>query len=394
MNSIKSKSTAVATVALLLSSIIFPLPASAAPRDVGEIEVDCDPGYLQDAENTIYFYEVGDTFTITNIDDAECLIQDPNNILTGEDADHTGDGAGILGESDGTPDTTLPITIDASGSFTITEDGGDGEVFTFNVMLDPYFDFSNGSDVGDDFQVNDSFTYQDVTVIDGTTVDAIVTVNQIVNIDRTDPDSLPILDRSSNSRIGTYFNPTDGMEGYVEYTVEFFEDNDPTSPVTITDLALTVKDIDELQYISAENVDSFNLSSSPATKLTPRRSGNVLFIEELNDISSDTSDEDHWAVLKFDSTSSVTLRIGSKDGSAYFGVVFSRGSNASEEFTNPPSETTADSVGASNSSTPASTTTPKLATTGANVEWLMIAGLIAAIAGASFLTVSRRKRTA
>jgi hypothetical protein len=153
MNSIKSKSTAVATVALLLSSIIFPLPASAAPRDVGEIEVDCDPGYLQDAENTIYFYEVGDTFTITNIDDAECLIQDPNNILTGEDADHTGDGAGILGESDGTPDTTLPITIDASGSFTITEDGGDGEVFTFNVMLDPYFDFSNGSDVGDDFQV-------------------------------------------------------------------------------------------------------------------------------------------------------------------------------------------------------------------------------------------------
>jgi LPXTG-motif cell wall-anchored protein len=44
--------------------------------------------------------------------------------------------------------------------------------------------------------------------------------------------------------------------------------------------------------------------------------------------------------------------------------------------------------------TPAATTTPKLATTGANVEWLMVAGLIAAIAGAGFLTVSRRKRSA
>jgi LPXTG-motif cell wall-anchored protein len=36
----------------------------------------------------------------------------------------------------------------------------------------------------------------------------------------------------------------------------------------------------------------------------------------------------------------------------------------------------------------------KLATTGGNVEWLMISGFIAVIAGAGFLTVSRRKRTA
>ncbi len=44
--------------------------------------------------------------------------------------------------------------------------------------------------------------------------------------------------------------------------------------------------------------------------------------------------------------------------------------------------------------TAATTTTPKLATTGANVEWLFVAGLTAVIAGAGFLTVSRRKRTA
>jgi LPXTG-motif cell wall-anchored protein len=38
------------------------------------------------------------------------------------------------------------------------------------------------------------------------------------------------------------------------------------------------------------------------------------------------------------------------------------------------------------------TTTPTLAATGANVEWLFVAGLIAVVAGSGFLAVSRRKR--
>lgn len=53
-----------------------------------------------------------------------------------------------------------------------------------------------------------------------------------------------------------------------------------------------------------------------------------------------------------------------------------------------------DESGGSGGAAPASTTAPKLAKTGANVEWLMFAGVIALIGGASFLTISRRKRTA
>lgn len=65
-----------------------------------------------------------------------------------------------------------------------------------------------------------------------------------------------------------------------------------------------------------------------------------------------------------------------------------------------PSEENDSGSGGNASTTPASTTpaatTPAaaLATTGANVEWLMFAGLVAALAGASFLIVSRRKRNA
>jgi LPXTG-motif cell wall-anchored protein len=43
---------------------------------------------------------------------------------------------------------------------------------------------------------------------------------------------------------------------------------------------------------------------------------------------------------------------------------------------------------------PAPITSPTLAATGANVEWLFVAGLLAVVAGAGFLTISRRKRTA
>jgi LPXTG-motif cell wall-anchored protein len=44
--------------------------------------------------------------------------------------------------------------------------------------------------------------------------------------------------------------------------------------------------------------------------------------------------------------------------------------------------------------TPTPTPTPTLATTGADLQWLTVVSLIALVAGASFLTVSRRKRTA
>ena len=80
----------------------------------------------------------------------------------------------------------------------------------------------------------------------------------------------------------------------------------------------------------------------------------------------------------------------SLDSTKWYTVVFAGDAVAGEL----PSGVTAP-VATAAPSAPASTTpAAKLATTGANVEWLMFAGVIAVIAGASFLTVSRRKRTA
>lgn len=389
------KTFVTATVALLLTSLVLPSPAYAAPRDVGILKVDCDTDWLE--SQVVNYLAIGDRFRIQNDNFEPCLILDPNGILTGEDADF-GLGPGVLGLNG----ITAPITINAEGAFTITENGGTGNpgaVVSFRVA--PVFDFTNSSDIGRNPLSAFSHRYEGVTQVNGTTVDATVTITQRANLD---PNNFDLdffdADRPFNPEIGTSIFPGDpSQEGHVDYTVAFHADNDPSTPVTLSNFSITVKDIDTLQYLAVENVDSFTLSQTPATNLTARSVGNTLFIEELGDITSDDEDQDHWAVLSFDAASTVTLRLGTRDGrGAYFGVLFSSTSGARAEFSNPsitgiqgppappaPAATTPPTL----ASTP-----PTLAATGANVGWMLAAGLTAVIAGFGFLASSRRKRTA
>jgi len=379
------KTPVPAIVAMLLTSLVLPSPAYAAPRDAGILEVDCETEYLN--SEAVYYLAIGDTFRIQNDQYEPCLILDPNNILTGEDTDHSGLGAGVLDISD----TTGPITINAQGAFTITENGGTGnpgEVVTFRTAQ-ALAVFTNLSDIGVNASVGFSHLYEDVTQVNGTTVDATVTITQLVNLNPTDF----TLDRSNMARIGTSIEQNDSnLEGYVEYTVAFHADNNPSAPITLTNFSVTVKDIDTLQFMASQNVDSFTLSQTPATKLTARTVGNTLFIEELGDIQSDSEDQDHWVVLSFNSASMVTIRLGARDGDgAGFGVVFSSTSAARSEFSNPTTTGDQGTPGAP-APAPATTTIPALAATGANVEWLLGAGLLAVITGSGFLAISRRRR--
>ncbi len=168
------------------------------------------------------------------------------------------------------------------------------------------------------------------------------------------------------------------LEGYAEFTIAFHAAGDPNTPITLSNVSVTIKDIDNEQYIAADNVDSYSLSASPTTKLSARTVGATLFIEELNGDGSSDEDEDHWAVLNFNSTSTITIRLGARDGDdASFNTLFT----AAEWSLAPATISTA----------PA-TTNPTLAKTGANVDWLFVAGLLAVIAGSGFLAFSRRKR--
>jgi LPXTG-motif cell wall-anchored protein len=346
--------------------------------------VDCGIGDLE--RHTVVYLEIGDTFTIENTDGNEgCLIGDPNGILTGEDASIGGLAPGVL-SGDADPDfTSNAITIDGSGTFTITEDAGVGagaETVTFRVTTGMLFANPSGA-VGEDSIVGNTFLYEEVFVSGGTAVDATVTIDRIENLFQFNLDTGT---RDASGGLGSYIEPDDILlEGFAEYTIAFHESGDPTAPINLS-FSVTVKDIDHEQYVSADNVDSYTLSASPATQLSARTVGSTLFIEELDGDSSDNEDEDHWVVLNFENASSITVRLGARDGdAAAFNAMFSAADWSSE----PETVITAPAPAA-----PAATTTPTLAATGANVEWLMFAGLLAAVAGASFLTVSRRKRTA
>ena len=317
--------SACALVAIALATFVAPQQAAhAVGRFVGNLTVDCDGTSLEG--QVVVYLEIGDTFSVVNEDnDADCLISDPNNILTGEDADHSGVGPGVVEFEDYSDD----ITIDAPGTFTINENDGDtSNIKTFHVKQGFVFGNDDG-DVGDDSVVGDSYVYNEVGLnSDGSPIAATVTVTAVsnlidddFNVDRNDrPDT--------DAGIGNGIE-TDSLAapGYAEYSVSFHAPGNPDSPIVISDLSVTVKDIDTLQWVSVTGASSYLLSSTPATNLVGRTEGNVLYVEELNDLSSSTEDENHWAVINFTSKSSITIRVGNSatdldNNGASFNILF------------------------------------------------------------------------
>jgi LPXTG-motif cell wall-anchored protein len=277
------------------------------------------------------------------------------------------------------------ITIRNTGTFTISEDGGDGATVTFRVTPGILFGDPFG---GNGWGYEDSiFTYEEVFLLGGTTVvGATVTISEIGNLvdDEFMLDGGP---RDAGGGLGSYISPDDStLESFAEFTIAFHAAGDPNTPIPLNNISVTIKDIDNEQYVAAENVDSYSLSATPPTELSARTVGTTLFVEELDGDGSRTQDEEHWAVLNFNSASTITMRVGSRDGDgALFNSLF-----AVAEWSSAPATIT---TGSSSPAAPVSTAAPRLlAATGAKVEWLVVTGLLVAIAGSGLLVSSRRKR--
>lgn len=370
---------ALAASLVAASLAIVPQPAFAAPgTDLGVLSVDCDgadDGYLD--EQTVIYLNIGDTFVITNDEYQPCVIADPNSILTGEDADHSSLGAGVLDISS----TTAPITIDAPGTFTI-EDGA-GRVKTFTVVAG--ISFRNLTDIGAGAAVGDSFLFPNVYYTGTEFVDATVTV---VDLDGLAFEGTPGLmdyvdEAGDNWPLSPQIDVDDAdSSGYATLRIAFHASGDPSTPFTLDEVLMTVKDIDSEQFIAAPGVSSFSLSSSPATALTATVEGDVLTVAEVNDVGSSAEDEDHWAVLRFGSVSSITLTVGANQtGSASFDVLFTEPAWTETPTTQEPADLA-----------PAA---PELAETGANAAVLVPGvALLGALllAGAGAIAFSRRGR--
>jgi hypothetical protein len=225
-------------------------------------------------------------------------------------------------------------------------------------------------------------------------VDAKVTLVSAVNIT-----SAFILDDTISPTAGnwalapdlTVFNSAAG-EGSARVKIEFFQTGTST-PVVLTNLSATVIDIDNNQFVSATGVDTYQLSSSPATNLVDSKTGNLLTVREPNGAGSNDSNEAHWVVMNFNSASSLEFTFGDTSGGASFGLAF-----ATASWSTSPTVLTAP-VSTSGNTVPSATTVsvvPQLARTGSDFSDLtsgiaIAAGLI--IAGFATLTLVRRRTT-
>jgi hypothetical protein len=186
-------------------------------------------------------------------------------------------------------------------------------------VSDVELDFSNGGvDVGAGAVEDDSFQYDDVVPGSATQVNALVTVSDFFNVETVT--FVDENDHSGNAPIDFQFY--DVEDGEATITVEFFDgdtEDGYTTPISLDNLSVTVKDIDVYQSIEVITPDSYELSESPASVLQVTEdldAGTTTFGETDGGSYSDT-DEEAWAVINYDSTNTFSLR-----GYVYLGGSF------------------------------------------------------------------------
>jgi hypothetical protein len=206
-------------------------------------------------------------------------------------------------------------------------------------------DFSESADILKSAPVGSSHTYR--TVLTG--VDAVVTVIQLVN-SRNDSGSSEILDVTDelddtdsdatlNRWIRSQLRPSSvtpaGEYSIMGFTIDFVSAADNSIPVTITGLKLNAYDIDNMQYIEATNVSSYQRTDDTIVRTVQNLgSGVIRFLSENIDgtTGSRSGSQVHSygearVQINFLDTNTVTLRMATKSGYAVQDFDFSTGVN-------------------------------------------------------------------
>jgi hypothetical protein len=217
----------------------------------------------------------------------------------------------------------------------------------------PSFNNPNGDDLGADAVVGTTIDYDAVLTTGGITVDAritVLTVDGSIDVVDHSPFYDPTVDPFIFSQLR--FQSSEVGSGKVRYRIEF-TDSATGAPVVVSGLSVSVRDVDETQYIQASNVSSYSLSSSPATELQVRipstdpsvRVGEIRFASPS--IGIDPEDEDYWVQLNFTDVSAFEVELGQGDydldEGAYYYLDFERSSWATT-----PTETVTPSLAAAN----------------------------------------------
>ena len=112
------------------------------------------------------------------------------------------------------------------------------------------------------------FRYSNVVTISGTQVDALVSIVSLSNSESSDGLADNKMDRiddnDNNADLELSFrnsNSANGLDGHVVFDIQLVLGGTST-PVTLQDVAVTVKDVDNNQYVQFSGLNYYNLAAS------------------------------------------------------------------------------------------------------------------------------------
>ena len=204
--------------------------------------------------------------------------------------------------------------------------------------------FANGpcdEDIGGDASVGFSHRYDNVVQIGDVSVDALVSLVSTTNLDCDDnysdgTDNLTdYLDRSSSSfpnALRTQIDIASGPDtidiGEAVIRVAFVRAGTRT-PLTLQNVLISVKDVDESQFVEFAAISSYKLTSDTALQVATNTSDPSLVIAgstrffEPNGSSSSSTNQRNWVEVSYSQLSIVDIKIGSyKSGDVDFDIDF------------------------------------------------------------------------
>ena len=204
--------------------------------------------------------------------------------------------------------------------------------------------FANGSldeDIGGDAGVGFSHRYDDVVQFGCVSVDALVSLVSTTNLDSDDNYSdgtdnlIDYLDRSSSTNpnaLRTQIDIASGPEtidiGEAVIRVAFVQAG-TRIPLTLQNAVISVKDVDDSQFVEFTGISSYKLTSDTALQVATNTTnpnlvtaGSTRFLEP-NGTGTASTDERNWVEVSYSQLSFIDIKIGAYEaGDAFFDINF------------------------------------------------------------------------
>ena len=197
--------------------------------------------------------------------------------------------------------------------------------------------FANGpcdEDIGKEAGVGFSHRYDNVVQFGAVSVDALVSLVSTTNLD-SDDNLIDYLDRNSSTKpnaLRTQIDIASGPEtidiGEAVIRVAFVQAG-TRIPLTLQNAVISVKDVDDSQFVEFTGISSYKLTSDTALQVATNTTnpnlvtaGSTRFLEP-NGIGTASTDERNWAEVSYSQLSVIDIKIGAYEaGDAFFDIDF------------------------------------------------------------------------